>query len=68
MAKAINQRIDDMDKTEYLIIQLVKNKRNGHMRGFGNDEVTENEISMFAGSIDVSTSASEVKIPIFIIQ
>lgn len=59
LGREINQRIDDLDKTEHVIIQLVKKKLSGHVRGFGNDKVTENEKSMLEGSIDVSSSASE---------
>ena len=53
-----------------MIIQLVTRKLNElrtQAKGFGNGKVVEKENSMLDGSVDASTSASEVKAPIFLI-
>jgi len=58
LGRAIDQRIDDLDKTEHMIIQSVTRKLDGHARGFTNDKVIEKK-SMLEGSVDVSISALE---------
>lgn len=62
LSRAIDQRIDDLDETEQMIIQSVTRKLDGlrtRARSFGNGKVVEKEKSMSEGSVDVSMSASE---------